>query len=71
MPEAARTDAWETAVRHGLAEELTPAFERVAPNLTVLERQTREFCDPALWLLRSIVTSGIAQFVGVQTLEAA
>lgn len=64
MLEAARTYAWETAVRRGLADELTPAFERVALDLTVLERQTREFRDPALWLLLSIVTGGIAQYVG-------
>lgn len=64
MLESARTYAWETAARRGLADELTPAFERVALNLTVLERQTREFRDPALWLLLSIVTGGIAQYVG-------
>lgn len=64
MLEAARTYAWETTVRRGLADELTPAFERVALDLTVLERQTREFRDPGLWLLLSIVTSGIAQYVG-------
>jgi hypothetical protein len=49
--DAATTFAWNDANAKGLAEELRPAFERIAAHLEVLRTLTREFRDPALWLL--------------------
>jgi hypothetical protein len=62
--DAANAFAWERAHADGLAEELTPAFERTAVLLETMRRQTAEFRDPALWLLISLFASGIAQIIG-------
>jgi hypothetical protein len=68
--DAANAYAWEQASSRGLADELRPAFERIATSLQVLQRQTREFRDPALWLVidifsgfGSLVYPGIAQLI--------
>ena len=58
--EAANACAWEQATSRGLADELRPAFERVASSLTVLQRLTREFRDPTLWLVIDIVGGAIS-----------
>jgi hypothetical protein len=56
--------AWEQASERGLADELRPAFERVAAQLEVLRRLTTEFRDPTIWLVLEVVARGIAQLVG-------
>jgi hypothetical protein len=61
--DAANTYAWDQASQRGFADELRPAFERIAANLGILQVQTREFRDPGIWLLIAILT-GIAQIVG-------
>jgi hypothetical protein len=53
--EAARDFAWEVAGSRGLQEELRPDFERAAGYLEGLRRLTRDFRDPGIWLLLSIV----------------
>ncbi len=64
--EAANAYAWEQATSRGLADELRPAFERVAGSLQVLQRLTREFRDPTLWLVIDILGGGVsALFPGV------
>jgi hypothetical protein len=61
--DAATTFAWEHAHARGLGEELTPAFERIAPNLAQLRAQTTQFRDPVIWVILDIVSSGIARIV--------
>ena len=58
--EAANAYAWEQATSRGLADELRPAFERVASSLTVLQRLTREFRDPTRWLVIDSVGGAIS-----------
>ncbi|GIU85553.1 MAG: hypothetical protein KatS3mg009_0068 [Acidimicrobiia bacterium] len=70
MLEAARTYAWERALGQGVADELTPAFERVAAQLAVLQQKASEFRDPALWLVLAILTGGIATYVAWILLDA-
>ena len=62
--DAANTYAWEQANAKGLADELKPAFERVAVQLEVLRRLTTEFRDPVIWVVLSLFASGLAQIVG-------
>lgn len=56
--------AWERANTQGAADELRPNFERITSQLGVLRALASEFRDPAIWLVISIVASGIAQIVG-------
>ena len=62
--DGANAFAWQQATERGLADELRPAFERIAAQLEVLRRLTTEFRDPTIWLVIDIVASGIAQIVG-------
>jgi hypothetical protein len=61
--DAATTLAWERAQSRGLADELRPAFERIAPHLAVLRNQTTQFRDPIAWTVISVLTSGIGHFI--------
>jgi hypothetical protein len=61
--DAATTFAWEQAYTRGLGEELTPAFERIAPNMAELRHQTAQFRDPAIWVVLDIIGRGIAMIV--------
>lgn len=63
MLEAANQLAWDRANQQGLADELRPNFERVALHLEVMRSMTRDFRDPAIWLVLAIVT-GFAYLVG-------
>ena len=63
MLEAANAFAWEQSQAKGLAEELRPAFERIAGNLETLRRLTTEFRDPVIWLVIAIFAN-IAMVVG-------
>jgi hypothetical protein len=62
--DAATTCAWQQATDRGFAEELRPAFERVATGLDTMRRLAAEFRDPGLWIVISLFASGIAQIVG-------
>jgi hypothetical protein len=61
--DAATTFAWEQAYTRGLADELTPAFERIAPNMAQLRAETTQFRDPAIWVVLDIIARGIAMIV--------
>jgi hypothetical protein len=61
--DAATAFAWERASDRGFAEELRPAFERIAANLTTLREMTSDFREPGVWSLFAFV----AWFVGVGT----
>ncbi len=63
MLEAANQLAWDRATEQGLGEELRPNFERVAAHLEVMRSMSRDFRDPAIWLVIAILTS-IAFLVG-------
>jgi hypothetical protein len=66
--DATNTYAWNQANERGLADELRPAFERVALALATLQRQTTEFRDPTIWLVIDIVAAGV-RLVGVGVAE--
>jgi len=68
--DAATTYAWEQATSRGLADELRPAFERVAASLAPLRKLTGDFRDPTIWLILDVVLGArfafgaIAEIVG-------
>ncbi len=69
--DGANAFAWEQANQRGLADELRPAFERIAASLEILRGLTRDFRDPTIWLVIDIVAggarvvgAGVAQIVG-------
>ena len=69
--DGANAFAWEQATERGLADELRPAFERIAASLEILRRLTTEFRDPTIWVVIDIVAAGarligagIAQIIG-------
>jgi hypothetical protein len=61
--DAAITLGWEEAGRRGLQAELTPSFQRAAAHLAVLRRMTGDFRDPLIWLLLSLIASGIVHVI--------
>lgn len=61
--------AWEEAGRQGVQEELTPSFQRASMWVTSLTRLTTEFRDPVIWLLLSIVASGIVHVIAFILLD--
>jgi hypothetical protein len=61
--DAATTFAWEQAHAQGVADELTPAFERIAPNMAQLRSQTTQFRDPVVWTILDVISGGIARIV--------
>lgn len=67
--DAATTFAWEETHRQGLSDDLRPNFERIAVHLQTMRAMTTEFRDPAIWLLISIIASGIAQVVAFVLLD--
>jgi hypothetical protein len=67
--EATNAWAWDKTVAAGREEELTPAFQRIAQHLGVLRRIEGEFRDPGIWLVLSIVASGIAMYVAYVLLD--
>lgn len=64
MLDAATAYAWERANAAGLADELRPAFDRIAPHLAKLRNQTTQFRDPVVWTILLAVAGGIAQIIG-------
>jgi hypothetical protein len=67
--EAAYEAAWQEATARGRAEEMRPAFERVAAEVYPLRRMTQDFRDPALWTLLDIVGGGLVAVVGLVLLD--
>jgi hypothetical protein len=59
--DAATAFAWEQARTRGLAEELRPQFERIAERMRALHELNGEFRDPALWVVFTVATLGLAQ----------
>jgi len=62
--DAANAYAWEQANSRGVADELRPAFERVAVALEPLRRMTHDFRDPTIWLILDILVGGL-RFAGL------
>jgi hypothetical protein len=67
--DASLTFGWEQAGSRGLQEELTPSFQRASAHLDVLRRMTSDFRDPVIWVLLSIVASGIVHLVAFILLD--
>jgi hypothetical protein len=67
--DAAIALGWEEAGRRGLQEELTPSFQRATMHLAALRKQTSEFRDPTIWLLLSIIASGIVHMIAFILLD--
>ena len=67
--DASITFAWEEAGRRGLQQELTPSFQRAAAHLAVLRDMTRDFRDPAIWVIIAILTRGIVDIVAYVLLD--
>lgn len=63
MLDAATTFAWNEAYKQELGEELRPAFERISVYLESLRTMTRDFRDPAIWLVIYFFGGVIAQVV--------
>jgi hypothetical protein len=61
--DAAMAFGWEEAGRRGLEQELTPSFQRAAAHLAVLRRMTGDFRDPIIWVVLSVVASGIVHVI--------
>jgi hypothetical protein len=53
--DAALAFAWEEAGRRGLQSELTPSFQRASAHMDVLERMTRNFREPVVWVVLAVV----------------
>lgn len=67
--DAAATFAWEEAQLRGAAEELRPYFERIGAGLESMRRACREFRDPVIWLLLSLVSFGLTGMVAAVLLN--
>jgi len=61
--DAALAFAWEEATKRGLADELTPSFQRAAGHLAAMRQMTRDFREPGIWLMIAIVTRFIAELI--------
>jgi len=67
--DAALSFGWEEAGRRGLQDELTPAFERAARHLAVMRKMAGDFREPVIWLVLSILASGIVHVVAFILLD--
>lgn len=61
--DAAVAFGWEEAGRRGLQAELTPSFQRAAAHMAVLRKMTGDFRDPTIWLVLSVIASGIVHVI--------
>ena len=62
--DAATEFAWEQSKAKGLTEELRPNFEQISARTRDLGQLATEFRDPVLWVVLSVVSFGVAQYVG-------
>lgn len=67
--DAAASFAWEEAQLRGSAEDLRPFFERIGSGLEVMRRSSRDFRDPVVWLLLSLVSFGVTGIVAAVLLN--
>src|SRR5438477_8768759 len=61
--ESATELAWQRASEQGVAEELRPNFERIAPHLGVQSGRATGRGDAGIWVIIAVLKS-IAYFVG-------
>jgi hypothetical protein len=61
--------AWDEAGRRGLQEELTPSFQRAASHLEVMRQMTRDFREPVVWVVLSIIARGIVDIIAFVLLD--
>jgi uncharacterized protein DUF4234 len=55
--------AWEQTQARGLADELRPAFERIAPNMATLRAATTSFRDPMIWAILAFLFSWVVNMI--------
>jgi hypothetical protein len=67
--DAAVAFGWEEAGRRGLQEELTPSFQRASLHLAVLRKMTSDFREPAIWVVLSVIASGIVHVIAFILLD--
>jgi hypothetical protein len=67
--DAAVNLGWEEAGRRGLQGELTPSFQRAGAHLAVLRKMTTDFREPLVWMLLSLIASGIVHVVAFILLD--
>ena len=67
--DAATTFAWEQVQEKGLQEELTPAFERIGPQMAVLRNQSGQFRDPTVWAIIALFARGIGELIAFVLLD--
>jgi hypothetical protein len=67
--DAALTFGWEEAERRGMAEELTPSFQRASAHMDVMRRMTQDFREPVVWVVLAIVARGLAEMVAFVFLD--
>jgi hypothetical protein len=67
--DAALSFGWEEAGRRGLQDDLTPAFQRAASHLAVMRKMAGDFREPVIWLVLSILASGIVHVVAFVLLD--
>jgi hypothetical protein len=68
--EGATEFAWNQASGRGIAEELRPNFERIATQLQVNRTMTRDFREPAIWLVILIVAGGIGHVIAAYFVDS-
>ena len=68
--DAAAAFAWEQARAQGRSEELRPNFEVIADRIGVLDEQALRFRDPALWVVLTVVTFGVAALFAWRAIDA-
>jgi hypothetical protein len=67
--DAALAFAWEQAGRSGLQDELTPSFQRADAHMTVLRGMTRDFREPAIWVVLAVIARGIVEIIAFVLLD--
>jgi hypothetical protein len=67
--DAALAFGWEEAGRRGAQGELAPSFQRAASHLAVLRKMTGDFREPVIWLVLSLVASGVVHVIAFILLD--
>jgi len=66
---AATEVAWDRAVKQEKAERLRPTFNQVSGEVERLRAMEKDFRDPALWTLLSVIGGGVVWAIGAILLD--
>jgi hypothetical protein len=67
--ESALGFAWEEVNRRGLAEELTPSFQRAEAHMGELKRMRSDFREPIIWVVLAVIARGIVDIIAFILLD--